>query len=153
MLVNDIDVSGVNWTPIGDRHDAAFSGSIDGDGYTVKLSFSGQYRGPQTAISASNTKGDGFGLFGWATGNFTAKNLVLDVNFDLTTQGTEYASYVAGLVGIYDAAANGRYYNWSNSNNSTYDVEITNVTVTGSIKGDKVAGIMASNYIFRLRIY
>src|SRR5690606_11386122 len=101
VLMNDIDLSGVQWTPIGDRHDAAFSGSFDGDGHTLKLAFAGEYRGPNTAISSSNTKGDGFGLFGWTTGNFTTIDLTLDVNFDLTTVSTTYASYLAGLAGIY----------------------------------------------------
>lgn len=44
VLVNDIDLNHENWTPIGPDRDSAYTGTFDGQGYTIKnLKITGNY--------------------------------------------------------------------------------------------------------------
>lgn len=81
-LINDIDLGGVAWEPIGDRSVAAtytFSGTFDGDGHVI------------SGLHVETANADG-GLFGRIT-SATIKNL--------TVKGdkVEAAKYAGGIVG------------------------------------------------------
>ncbi len=69
VLLNDIDLSSVNWTPIGQTStQKMFKGTFDGNGYTIKN---------LTIDDDSDTnKTNGHALFGWLQG--TVKNLTID---------------------------------------------------------------------------
>lgn len=86
-LMNDIDLSGVEWSHPGD-----FSGSFDGQGYTISgMNFVGTVE-----------NGDFYwGLFAQAKG--TVRNLKLQGRLIATltsTTDTEYNAYVGGLCGM-----------------------------------------------------
>ncbi|WP_066020437.1 MULTISPECIES: fibronectin type III domain-containing protein [Clostridium] len=63
-LGNDIDLSGVDWTPIGNSN-AQFTGSFDGDGYSIK----------NLSMNKGNT--DACGFFGYVGGSAEIKNVVM----------------------------------------------------------------------------
>ncbi|AHF02361.1 hypothetical protein THIAE_08465 [Thiomicrospira aerophila AL3] len=86
-LSNNIDLSGVTWTPIGNSFDNKFSGVFDGDGHTI-------------SNLEINSTGVGIGLFGWTDGA-TIKNVGL---IDVSVKGDEF---VGGLVGLLE---NSRVY-------------------------------------------
>ncbi|WP_245812779.1 MBG domain-containing protein, partial [Belliella buryatensis] len=86
-LSNNINLSGVTWTPIGSSFDKKFSGVFDGDGHTI------------SNLEIDST-GVGIGLFGW-TDDATIKNVGL---IDVSVKGEEF---VGGLVGVLD---NSRVY-------------------------------------------
>ena len=104
-LVNDIDLGGVEWTPIGSGSGAnAFSGTFDGNGYTIS-----NFR--------ITTGREHNGLFGYNTGTIT--NLgVTDFTVNYSRSGTTNAG---GLVG----------YN-SNRGTITNSYATGNVTATAS---------------------
>lgn len=86
-LTSDIDLSGVcgngtgNWTPIGSEYNKSYTGTFDGQGYTVNHLY----------ISAAT---DNLGLFGVVT-NATIKNLTVDGSISVTSS----TSYIGGIVG------------------------------------------------------
>lgn len=110
ILVNDIDLSGIDWTPIGggygDKGAASgthvFSGTLDGQGYTIKgLSIQ------ETTANASNAQMGLFGTIGSAQSKDYAsvKNLVfsdvaINVTSDIATSAGALAGDVAGYVNI-----------------------------------------------------
>ena len=80
--MNDIDLSGVNWTIIGGSSDNPFAGILDGNGYEIKN------------LTINDTTSEFVGFIGLSTG--TLNNVVLtDVNI---TAG-ENAVYVGALAG------------------------------------------------------
>ncbi len=80
-LVNDIDLDGVDFSPIGDASVGAFTGSFDGNGYKISNFF---------IISSAKH----VGLFGYCDGEI--KNLTLE-NADV-----EGGRYTGGIVGYLD---------------------------------------------------
>ena len=88
ILMNDIDLSGVNWNPIG-TNNAPFTGHLDGNGH--KLS--------NLTIDTSNyTNRSVFGLFGYIS-FATIENLVIE-DFVFTSENIEKTYYVGALAGI-----------------------------------------------------
>lgn len=86
-LANDIDMSGFMFTSIGSELHGAFTGSLDGKGFTISnLSFS------------TSRDYEGFGLFGKIL-NATLKNINMT---NLTITSIHDDTYVGGLVGIND---------------------------------------------------
>lgn len=85
-LANNIDASGVEWTPI-----TAFSGLFEGNGYTI----SGLNIGKTEAVARTASA---YGLFGTLSG--TVRNLKLtDVYFNTyVSGGTSYLGAVAGNI-------------------------------------------------------
>ena len=84
-LTNDIDLSGINWKPIG---------TMNGD----HGSFKGVFDGGDHTISNLHVEqaGNGIGLFARTTGNAVIKNLKL---YNVTVESTDNSNYVGGLVG------------------------------------------------------
>ena len=92
-LTADIELNGSEtnqWTPIGSDKDHAFTGTFDGDGYTI----SGLY------INSDISKYGVAGLFGYVGGGGTVKNLnvegIVIVSDNVSVSGT---STVGGVVG------------------------------------------------------
>lgn len=67
LLANDIDLEGINWTPIGTTSGKAFQGTFDGQGHTIS-NLAGVYK---------NTNAGKYGkaFFGNCTGDVTIKNV------------------------------------------------------------------------------
>lgn len=116
ILMNDIDLSGIDWEPIGkynptdeDPWGGAFKGVFNGNGYSI------------TNLTVKAEDGaTGVGLFG-ATEDAEISNLVLkDINVSASGDYNETA--VGGLIGI------------------SRDTNIDNITVTGSVSGHQGVG-------------
>lgn len=101
ILMNDIDLAGADWTPI-----AGFSGSLDGNGYTISnINIS------KSAAGCDTTDPVNMGFFGDITSDAVVENLHLR---NVTVTADETALYIGLLVG---------------SSSS----DLTNCTVTGTI--------------------
>ena len=110
-LSNDIDLSNDNWNPIGDNRtdDAAFSGTFDGNGHTIK---GAHITGDHCFNGAVYGSKEGWGLFS-VTDGATIKNLKVD--------GATFASYtvISGTIAGY-------------ANNTTFEnIEISNTKISG----------------------
>ena len=133
VMTNDIDMSGIEWTPIGNTSGHAFTGTFDGKGYTISNLTSTHYTGEEIVTSSSGDRGSPLGLFGFGFKNVTIKNLNIDVRFN------EYDSYIGGVMGL--------YYNENNDSEETYNVLFDTINVTGIIAGKgKIGGVIGSTY-------
>ena len=110
QLLNDLDLSNDNWNPIGDnRTDAAFSGTFDGNGHTIK---GAHITGDHCFNGAVYGSKEGWGLFS-VTDGATIKNLKVDE--------ATFASYtvISGTIAGY-------------ANNTTFEnIEISNTKISG----------------------
>lgn len=116
ILMNDIDLSGIEWEPIG-KHDptaedpwaGAFKGEFNGNGYSIKN------------LTVAADEGDtAVGLFGATDGATITNTIVENANVSAPSDYNEIA--VGGLIGI------------------SRDTNIDNVTVTGNITGHQGVG-------------
>lgn len=80
ILMNDIDLSGYNWTPVGDSTNR-FTGTFNGNGYAIKN------------LTINNSASDYQGLFGFSDFGSVIKNV------GLTNVNIKGKNYVGGLVG------------------------------------------------------
>lgn len=80
VLTNDIDMTGVKWTPIGTKDKAFEWGEFDGQGYVIKN------------LTVSDSSLEYAGLFGYVTDHATIKNLGVVGEFN----GGEYVGGIAG---------------------------------------------------------
>lgn len=80
VLTNDIDMTGVKWTPIGTKDKAFEWGEFDGQGHFI------------TNLTVSDTSLEYAGLFGYVTDHATIKNLGVFGEFS----GGEYVGGIAG---------------------------------------------------------
>ena len=88
ILMNDIDLSGVNWNPIG-INSAPFTGHLDGNCHKIS----------NLTIDTSNyTNRSSFGLFGYIS-FATIEDLVIE-DFEFTSENIEKTYYVGALAGI-----------------------------------------------------
>lgn len=88
ILMNDIDLTSVNWNPIG-TNSAPFTGHLDGNGHKIS----------NLTIDTSNyTNRSSFGLFGYIS-FATIENLVIE-DFEFTSENIEKTYYVGALAGI-----------------------------------------------------
>lgn len=122
-LMNDIDLAGIAWTPIG-HSGTQFNGTFDGNGKTI------------TGLHVTNTSGVGvnsaWGLFGWSNG----------IIKDLTIEGATVTGnhFVGGIVGYIQKG--------TVENCVVKDSTITNTHSTDDLDGDKtgaIAGYVNSN--------
>lgn len=89
ILMNDIDLTGVTWTPIG-SYSAGFFGELDGNGYTIS--------NLDLSATTANTA-----LFSVITSGATIKDLTLkDCHVESTTA---YSANVAGRIIMSESAA------------------------------------------------
>ena len=127
----DIDLSGVNWTPIGNKSansNYVFKGTFDGNGHVVK----------NLTINSNKSHA---GLFGGANGSASIKNL-----------GVENASVVGGsytgiLIGSSDGTISNCYAKGTVEGNERVGAlagnvtkEVTDSYVKATVKGIKYAG-------------
>lgn len=119
VLLSDIDLAGINWTPIGQTGSEAkaqFLGTFDGNGKTIS--------GLKVTSNNSSTT-NGYGLFGWLQG--TVKNL--------TVSGANItASHNVGVIAGYVEFG-------TVSNCTVSDATITASHVNNDLCGDKVGGV------------
>lgn len=119
-LMNDIDLDGIDWTPIG-SYDKRFNGELDGNNYTIKNLYSTKkvksYTGSLNAYY--------MGLFAYIE-NATIENLILD-NFYYSSSGSTgsstSSSYYLGMLAaraITSTISNIKVTN-SSANFYTYD--------------------------------
>lgn len=115
ILMNDIDLSGIDWTPIGSNEDP-FTGILNGNGKKIK----------NLTISVDDgAKTENVGFFG-VTSNATISNMALE-NVNIKTPTTYNKGSVGALVGHAE------------------NTNIDNVSVTGSVSGhQKVGGLVGS---------
>ena len=64
-LTNNIDLTGIDWTPIGKDDNKAYTGTFDGGGHTI------------TGLTFT-TNDEYAGLFGWLNRAGTVKNVVME---------------------------------------------------------------------------
>ena len=89
-LTKDLDLSGVDWTPIGNSAKKYFSGTFDGGGFALKN-------------LTIDTNADKLGLFGYIYGG-TVKNLTLE-NFSVTNNFNNAFASTGALTGYAETAA------------------------------------------------
>lgn len=158
-LTDNIELSG-EWTPIG-TEDNPFSGSFDGDGYTIS--------GLSINVELGSDSADGyFGLFGYVKGkSATNRAEICDLTLEgtvevsdaltATNQGGAHVAGVAGFAGKADISGviskvdvtnakdtdTGKYNPTGGIAADAYDVHFTNCANTGWISsyGDYVGGI------------
>ncbi|MCD8096687.1 MAG: hypothetical protein LUE31_01315 [Lachnospiraceae bacterium] len=83
-LGSDIAVTARHWTPIGGNGTTSFTGTFDGDGYTI------------SGLKLSNSYYENIGFFGYNAG--TIKNLNLDVTFEGVYRVGGLAAYNTGTI-------------------------------------------------------
>lgn len=87
FLCNDIDLAGINWTPISQTKEY-FNGTFDGCGHTIK----------NLTINEANVtdRYDGIGFFGWLGDNGNGA-VVKNLNFDnANVKGSAYVGVICG---------------------------------------------------------
>ena len=132
-LVNDIDLTGVDFTPIGDSTNY-FSGTFDGDGHTI-------------GNLQINSSGNSAGLFGFVGGSGTVKNVKLS---KIRINGGDNVGVLVGYNSgaIENCASNGsvsgneRVGGLVGFNNRTIQNCTANDTVTGN---EHVGGLVGFN--------
>lgn len=139
-LNNDIDMSGVKFSPIGNKFSQCFGGTFDGDGKTIQ----------NLTIS---TGSDGYaGLFGRVSASGIIKNLNIS-DAKISTTGICAGGIAADCAG-YIENCTVKNINLTNSYQFTGGIagraqgKISNVSVSGYIEGgeNSVGGITGQNY-------
>ena len=130
-LQNDIDLTGVTWTPVGSST-TPFIGSLEGNGYTIS--------NLEMNVDAYSVKY--IGLFGLISGNSYVANTTLD-NFIFTLNQSRKASYNVGcLAGSVDLDYS--------TTSTIYNVDVINsyiVDTTPEISYDEMGGCLIG-YVF-----
>ena len=151
VLVNDIDMSGLGWTPIGNSSNA-FRGVFDGQGFRIK----------NLDSSANFGQYDEQGLFGRVRDGATIKNVILDASCVIA--GKDKVGAIIGYifdsnaVNVIENCGNEAYVHASGANaagivgcvnNEAATVEIRNCYNSGKIEGNKesaaICGWMGRN--------
>lgn len=90
-LTHDIDLSGTEWEPVGDRNNV-YTGTFDGNGHTIR----------NMAITKENLSfGDDCGMFGRVGTNATIKDLTLeDVRLDVDADDVSIGALAGSNQGI-----------------------------------------------------
>ena len=113
LLANNIDVSGFQWSPVGNGFGTAFSGRFDGQGHSIS----------GLIITAANS---GYaGLFGGASGA-TIQNLCVSGTINVTESNELYIGGISGCLG----------------NNSTIRNCCSHVNISGAASYVSAGGIV-----------
>lgn len=117
-LIADIDMTGINWSPIGQSQVADWYGIFDGQNHKIS----------NLTVSAPSSADQYYatGLFGWSKG--TIKNLTLD---NANVSGSHYVGAIAGYVEI-----------GSVENCKVINSTVTNTHVDDDKCGDKAGGVV-----------
>ena len=129
-LMNDLDLAGENWTPIGNDIAKPFVAKFEGNGYTIKNLTSTQY-----TYQRQTNCGYGTGLFAYVE-NATIQNLVIeDANVGGATAYNEDSVSIYSEVGIVAGCSKGNsIFNKITVKNSTVKAQ----TKVGAILGQSV---------------
>ncbi len=119
-LMNDVDLAGIEWNPIGQTGATQFQGTFDGQDNTIKN---------MTVNNPSNSEYVVSGFFGWLEN--TTGVVVKNVNFEnANVTGSHYVGVVAGyLSGTVKGCS---------VNNST----VVGINMNDDANGDKIGGIV-----------
>ena len=131
-LMNDVDLAGVAWTPIGQTQVSSFQGTFDGQDHTIS-NMTVNYTGTKTNYAC--------GLFGWLELHNGSPIVIQNVKFDnANVTGIKYTGVVAGYA---DGACGAEIKN----------CQVTNSTVTsnsknaGGIIGYMGKGVLPGNTV------
>lgn len=116
ILMSDIDLSGINWKPMG-KHSYPFTGTLDGNGFTIRN------------LTVNTEKNDDGALFQYNHG--TIQNLKLTGKISLTETSTQNRS--AATIAIYNG---GTIYNCTSAVNISIN-EIPPIYVGGLVAGNE----------------
>ena len=144
-LMEDIDLSGFEWTPIGNYHYCPFAGNFDGNGHTV--------RGLSLGAAINGSQG---GLFGCVIGSVS--NLNVEANINASRNATSAGSkQEQNGIGIVAGTVDQRTFEYNNkkytgivencSSNGTLTVIDSHSErfYVGGIAGRNNGGIMSNN--------
>ena len=137
-LTADIDLSGIDWTPIGKDDNKAYTGTFDGNGKTItglKITGNDQYAG----------------LFGYIDTGGKVKNVTLE---DVKIESNHSSGNVGGVAGWSDGNIENCSVSGSVSGNSTYNSaggvvgsqwggSITGCNSSATVKGETYVGGIA----------
>ncbi len=113
-LTADIDLSGIDWTPIGKDDNKAYTGTFDGNGKTITgLTVTGSYKYA--------------GLFGDIDENGTVKNVVLE---DVQITSDNSSGSVGGVAG----------YSYGNIENCSVSGSVSGNSTAGGVVGAQWGG-------------
>ena len=113
-LTADIDLKGIDWTPIGKDDNKAYTGTFDGNGKTITgLTVTGSYKYA--------------GLFGDIDENGTVKNVVLE-GVQITSDNS--SGYAGGVAGD----------SWGTIENCSVSGSVSGTTFAGGVVGSQWGG-------------
>ena len=113
-LTADIDLKGIDWTPIGKDDNKAYTGTFDGNGKTITgLTVTGSYKYA--------------GLFGDIDENGTVKNVVLK---DVQITSDNSSGYAGGVAGD----------SWGTIENCSVSGSVSGTTFAGGVVGSQWGG-------------
>lgn len=113
-LTSDIDLSGIDWTPIGIDYNHQYTGTFDGGGHTITgltVTGSDQYAG----------------LFGYIGSGGTVKNVTLK---DVKIESNHSSGYVGGVAGD----------SWGTIENCSVSGSVSGTTFAGGVVGSQWGG-------------
>ena len=141
VLKNDIDMNGVNWTPVGDRN-LSFDGTFDGAGYKI-------YNLDITYLSEI------MGFFGHLGANAHIKNLNVDIinfNGNHTSWSGGLAGYNEGVIENCNVTGNIAGGHCVGGLVGDNDGSIINSSFAGNVSGDyNIGGIAGHNLHGQIR--
>lgn len=117
-LMEDIDLSGFQWIPIGNYYYCPFAGSFDGNGHTI--------RGLSLGDSVNGSQG---GLFGCVIGSISNLNVEADINATRSITASSAKQEQNGI-GIVAGTVDSRKFDY---NNKDYIGTIENCSAHGSL--------------------
>ncbi|GIO61457.1 S-layer homology domain-containing protein [Paenibacillus cineris] len=121
-LLNDVDVSGLNWIPLGQNEQTGFSGTFDGNGHLI------------TGVHVIDHAYDNVGTFGFVSGTIQNLGVSVDVEGGVNT---------GGLVGMLSGGSIIRSYSLGSVKGK---VNAGSVSVTGGLAGCILNATMANSY-------
>lgn len=171
-LMNDIDLSGIDWQPLG-----IFSGSLDGNGFTVKnlsVNFNANNAGLFSQLSNASVKNIKFSNVTVSnTGNYTGalaglvKGLSVIEQVSVENGTVKGKAYTGGLIGAMNGNNTREKVKAVNVHSSAdiegtsnvggligivRDAELTNAYATGNVIGslDNIGGLIGNNDMFSI---
>ena len=113
-LTADIDLKGIDWTPIGKDDNKAYTGTFDGNGKTI------------TGLTVT-TSDQYAGLFGYIGSGGTVKNVVLE---DVQITSDNSSGYAGGVAGD----------SWGTIENCSVSGSVSGTTFAGGVVGSQWGG-------------
>ena len=113
-LTDDIDLTGIDWTPIGIDYNHQYTGTFDGGGHTI------------TGLTVT-TSDQYAGLFGYIGSGGTVKDVTLE---EVKIESDNEMSAVGGVVG----------YSYGNIENCSVSGSVSSTTFAGGVVGSQWGG-------------